>query len=120
MNNERRQHAQYYQFEHWDCGVQRQHHWLDHGRGSHHTPGFPIVLGSAALGLNTALTDITLNTNFTAGSGFTAWMTAAAIGAATDTATVDLPGVTATAHLNVTTGSNGYESLTVDSGGMQP
>ena len=23
-----------HQFEHWDCGVQRQHHWLDHGRGT--------------------------------------------------------------------------------------
>ena len=44
-------------------------------------------------------------------------MTAAALGAATDAATVHLTGVTATAILDVTTGTNGYESLTVDSGG---
>ena len=82
------------------------------------TPGSHIVLGAAGLGLNTALTDITLNSNFGAGAGFTAWMTAAALGGTTDAATVHLPGVTATAHLNVTTGGNGYESLTVDSGGI--
>ena len=89
------------------------------------TNGFPITLGSGALGLNTALSDITLNTNFTDGSGFTAWMTPAAITAAiaagTDTATVDLTGVAATVHLNVTgTSTIGYESLTVDSGGSGP
>ena len=82
------------------------------------TPGSPIVLGAAGLGLNTALTDITLTSNFGTGAGFTAWMTAAALGGATDAATVHLPGVTATAHLNVTTGGNGYETLTVDSGGI--
>ena len=52
-------------------------------------PGNLILLGTAGDGLNTALTDITLKSS----QDFTAWMTAAAFGAGTDTATVHLTGV---------------------------
>ena len=76
-----------------------------------------ILLGTIGNGLNTALTDITLNSSQT----FVAWMTAAAFGAGTDTATVHLTGVTATADLDATgTGTTGYGSLTVDSSGSGP
>ena len=75
--------------------------------------GNEIELGRGGIGLNTALTDITLKSNL----DFVGWMTAAAFGAGTDTATVHLTGVDATAELNVTTGATGYGSLTVDSGG---
>ena len=60
-------------------GVQRQHHRLDHGRVSD-GPGNDIILGTPNIGLNTALTDITLDTSQT----FIAWMTAAAFGAGTN------------------------------------
>jgi hypothetical protein len=78
-----------------------------------------IQLGTAAQGLNTALAQITLQTT----EIFTAWMTAAALGGAKDAALVNLLGVgtmagpDAVANLNVTTGTNGYETLTVNSAG---
>jgi hypothetical protein len=71
----------------------------------------PIQVGTAADGLNTALTQISLQS----GMIFTAWMTAAALGGAADAATVNVFGVAATANLDVTAGTNGYETLTVSS-----
>jgi hypothetical protein len=72
-----------------------------------------VRLGASNNGLNTALTDITIGSSET----FTAWMTAAAFGAGTDTATIHLQGVDTTVNVLVTTGTTGYGSLTVDSGG---
>ena len=70
-----------------------------------------VRLGVAGNGLNTALTDVTMDVNHT----FTAWMTTAAFAGA-PTGTVHLTGVDATVNLN-TTGTGGYAQLDVDSGG---
>jgi hypothetical protein len=71
-----------------------------------------VLLGTATNGLNTALASATIS----ASESFTAWMTAAALGGA-PSATVHLTGVTTHVTLDVTTGTNGYGSLSVDSGG---
>ena len=70
----------------------------------------------AGNGLNTALTDVTVN----ASHNFTAFMTAAAFaGATAPSGTVHLlgGGVTTDVALNVTSGTTGYAQLSVDSGG---
>jgi hypothetical protein len=92
--------------------------------------GAPITLGTAGQGLNTALTDVTLNSSFApspvgvdpTGFGFTAWMTAAALAGKADAVTVHLtgvgtPGVPTPVNLEVTAGANGYETMNVESKG---
>ena len=72
-----------------------------------------VRLGVAGNGLNTALTDVTIN----ASHNFTAFMTTAALAAA-PSATVHLTGVTTDVTLDVApAGPNGYAQLTVDTGG---
>ena len=78
-----------------------------------------VGLGTAGDGLNTALTNVTVN----ASHNFTAHMTAAALAAATGPAAVALTGV-GTAAVPVVVGldgvtgvTTGYASLVVDSGG---
>jgi hypothetical protein len=78
--------------------------------------GSPIVLGTAAQGLNTALSQISLQV----GEEFTAFMTAAALGGAMDAATVNVTNAVATANLEVNGSTNGYETLTVNSIGTGP
>jgi hypothetical protein len=72
-----------------------------------------VELGTGAAGLNTALTNVTVNAN----QPFTAFMTAAALAAA-PTATITLGGVDpTTVALDVTTGTTGYAALNINSGG---
>jgi len=73
----------------------------------------PVKLGLAGLGLNTALTNVTID----ASHGFTAWMTSAAFGTGTDAVTVTLGGVDTDVTLNATSGTTGYGTITVASGG---
>ena len=76
-----------------------------------------VQLGEAGQGLNTALANVTVN----ASHNFTAWMTSAAFGTGTDAVTVTLGGVGTVNDLNVTlnatTGTTGYGTMTVASGG---
>jgi hypothetical protein len=82
--------------------------------------GNDIFLGASALGLNTSLSDITINST----EHFVAWMTAAALSGGRDTATIHLEGVGSpglhaiVGLLNASpTDTAGYGSLTVDSEG---
>src|SRR5262249_5764567 len=82
--------------------------------------GFEVQLGTATQGLNTALGNLTLNPIPNNTLPFIAWMTPAAFGAAAQ-ATVHLTGLTnAEVELNVTSGTNAYSALTVDSSGGGP
>src|SRR5262249_30336792 len=79
--------------------------------------GAPILLGLATAGLDTALVQITLSSN----GFFPGWRPAAALEGAADAARVNLTNVNdATAELDVTTGTNGYETLTANSIGIGP
>jgi len=88
-----------------------------------------ILLGTAGAGLNTALQNIAINSNLP-GIGFVGWMTADALKGTADTVAIKLSGPTGAfptagtplgtlmpVTLNVTSGTNGYETMTIDSGG---
>ena len=85
--------------ERWGCRVQRRHHRPDYcDRGGWQLGA--VALGVAGIGLNTALTNVTVN----ASQDFTALMTAAALAAA-PTGTINLNGgVTTDVTLNVDLG----------------
>ena len=72
-----------------------------------------VQLGLASAGLNSALQSINIHASW----GFTAWMTDSALAGTTDAVQINLNGVTTEVHLNVTTGSNGYEIVNIASAG---
>jgi hypothetical protein len=70
-----------------------------------------VQLGVASAGLNTALANIGIS----ADSNFTAWFTPAALAGAANSVNVNLNGVNASLDLNVTSGTNGYETAVITS-----